>query len=63
MNVVLDDCEEVDSKRGTRTALGRLLLKGDNISLLAPAAQPQHAVPTLAAGAAVSVAVAVEASS
>ena len=34
MNVVLDDAEEVDAKRHTRTPLGRLLLKGDNITLI-----------------------------
>lgn len=34
MNVVLDDTEEVDAKRKTRTPLGRILLKGDNITLI-----------------------------
>lgn len=34
MNLVLDDAEEVSVKRGTRKALGRILLKGDNITLM-----------------------------
>lgn len=42
MNVVLDDAEEVDSKKKTRTPLGRLLLKGDNITLITAAPAPQQ---------------------
>ena len=38
MNLVLDSAEEVSPKRKTRRPLGRILLKGDNITLLAPAA-------------------------
>jgi small nuclear ribonucleoprotein E len=34
MNLVLDDAEEVSVKRGTRKPLGRILLKGDNITLM-----------------------------
>ena len=34
MNVVLDDVEEVNIKKQTRKVLGRLLLKGDNITLI-----------------------------
>ncbi|KXZ43545.1 hypothetical protein GPECTOR_87g407 [Gonium pectorale] len=34
MNLVLDDAEEVSMKRKTRKALGRILLKGDNITLI-----------------------------
>ena len=36
MNLVLDDCEEIRVKKDARTSstLGRILLKGDNISLL-----------------------------
>jgi small nuclear ribonucleoprotein E len=34
MNLVLDDAEEVSVKRKTRKALGRILLKGDNITLM-----------------------------
>ncbi|CAE7365566.1 snr-6 [Symbiodinium sp. KB8] len=34
MNVVLDDAEEVDAKKRSRTELGRLLLKGDTITLV-----------------------------
>jgi small nuclear ribonucleoprotein E len=34
MNLVLDDAEEVSVKRKTRKAVGRILLKGDNITLM-----------------------------
>jgi len=34
MNLVLDDAEEVHMKSKMRKPLGRLLLKGDNITLL-----------------------------
>ena len=34
MNLVLDDAEEVDMKKETRRAIGRILLKGDNITLM-----------------------------
>ena len=34
MNVVLDDVEEVNFKKQTRKPLGRILLKGDNITLI-----------------------------
>ncbi|OSX78147.1 hypothetical protein BU14_0120s0030 [Porphyra umbilicalis] len=37
MNVVLDDAVEVSLKRKTATPLGRILLKGDTISLLCSA--------------------------
>jgi small nuclear ribonucleoprotein E len=37
MSVVLDDAEEVDLKKETRKAIGRILLKGENITLLQPA--------------------------
>mmetsp|Transcript_15681 Transcript_15681/g.44794 ORF Transcript_15681/g.44794 Transcript_15681/m.44794 type:complete len:96 (+) Transcript_15681:218-505(+) len=39
MNLVLDDCEEIRVKKDVRTSssLGRILLKGDNISLLSQA--------------------------
>ncbi|BGP57738.1 hypothetical protein JCM8202_002391 [Rhodotorula sphaerocarpa] len=46
MNVVLDDAEEVwvkDTKArkvGDRQTLGRLLLKGENITLISPAPRP-----------------------
>ena len=39
MNVVLDEATEVDRKKKTRTELGRIMLKGDNITLI------QHATP------------------
>ncbi|KAL2917488.1 hypothetical protein HK105_202769 [Polyrhizophydium stewartii] len=34
MSLVLDDAEEVAVKTGARKKLGRILLKGDNITLL-----------------------------
>lgn len=34
MNVVLDEAEEVNMKTKNRNKLGRILLKGDNISLI-----------------------------
>ena len=34
MNLVLDEAEEVSVKRKTRKPLGRVLLKGDNITLM-----------------------------
>ena len=34
MNLVLDDAEEVHIKNKTRKTLGRILLKGDNITLI-----------------------------
>ncbi len=34
MNTVLDEAEEVYLKKGTRKKVGRIILKGDNISLI-----------------------------
>ena len=34
MNLVLDDAEEICLKTGSRKPLGRILLKGENITLL-----------------------------
>ena len=34
MNLVLDDAEELAIKKKTRKSLGRILLKGDNITLM-----------------------------
>ena len=34
MNLVLDDAEELTIKKKTRKSLGRILLKGDNITLM-----------------------------
>eukprot|EP00898_Chlorokybus_atmophyticus_P001932 jgi/Chlat1/273/Chrsp1S03054 len=34
MNLVLEDAEELSVKKQTRRALGRILLKGDNITLM-----------------------------
>ena len=34
MNLVLDDAVEKDLKKKTEQALGRILLKGDNITLM-----------------------------
>lgn len=34
MNLVLDEAEEVNSKSSTRRQVGRIMLKGDNITLI-----------------------------
>lgn len=34
MNIVLDETDELDMKRKTKTPLGRILLKGDNVTCL-----------------------------
>ncbi|KAK1571670.1 hypothetical protein Q3G72_021032 [Acer saccharum] len=34
MNLVLDEAEEVNVKKNSRKTLGRILLKGDNITLM-----------------------------
>ncbi len=34
MNVVLDEATEVTSKKATRRDIGRIVIKGDNISLI-----------------------------
>ncbi|KAG2407641.1 uncharacterized protein HKW66_Vig0024630 [Vigna angularis] len=34
MNLVLDDAEEVNIKKKSKKTLGRILLKGDNITLM-----------------------------
>ncbi|KAK1416960.1 hypothetical protein QVD17_26080 [Tagetes erecta] len=34
MNLVLDEAEEISIKKKTKKALGRILLKGDNITLM-----------------------------
>ncbi|RHZ71433.1 hypothetical protein Glove_258g42 [Diversispora epigaea] len=34
MNLVLDNAEELNTKKKTRKTLGRILLKGDNITLI-----------------------------
>jgi small nuclear ribonucleoprotein E len=34
MNLVLDEADEVSVKRKTRKPVGRILLKGDNITLM-----------------------------
>ncbi len=40
MNLVLDEAEEVSVKRKTRKPLGRILLKGDNITLMQTVGRP-----------------------
>lgn len=37
MNLVLDEAEEIRLKAGTRRPVGRIMLKGDNISVISPA--------------------------
>lgn len=39
MNLVLDEAEEVIPKKGIKKPLGRILLKGDSISLIQQAVQ------------------------
>mmetsp|Transcript_60851 Transcript_60851/g.193063 ORF Transcript_60851/g.193063 Transcript_60851/m.193063 type:complete len:88 (+) Transcript_60851:156-419(+) len=34
MNLVLDDAEELSMKKKSRKSLGRIMLKGDNITLM-----------------------------
>eukprot|EP00276_Gloeochaete_wittrockiana_P013880 CAMPEP_0184332638 /NCGR_PEP_ID=MMETSP1089-20130417/1803_1 /TAXON_ID=38269 ORGANISM="Gloeochaete wittrockiana, Strain SAG46.84" /NCGR_SAMPLE_ID=MMETSP1089 /ASSEMBLY_ACC=CAM_ASM_000445 /LENGTH=86 /DNA_ID=CAMNT_0026656113 /DNA_START=20 /DNA_END=280 /DNA_ORIENTATION=+ len=34
MNLVLDDAEEIETKTKQRTRIGRIMLKGDNITAL-----------------------------
>ncbi|EEQ37447.1 putative small nuclear ribonucleoprotein E [Clavispora lusitaniae] len=34
MNIVIDEAEEISTKDGSRETLGRILLKGDNITLI-----------------------------
>lgn len=40
MNIVLDEAEELNMKTKQRTPLGRLLLKGDNITSIQTAPAP-----------------------
>ncbi|KAG0279840.1 hypothetical protein BGZ95_012139 [Linnemannia exigua] len=40
MNLVLDSAFEVDVKKGTRKEIGRILLKGDNITLIQSVSAP-----------------------
>jgi hypothetical protein len=37
MNLVLDDAEEIDVKSKARKSIGRILLKGDTITLMSEA--------------------------
>ena len=34
MNIVLDDAEEIHMKSGKKKEIGRIMLKGDNITLM-----------------------------
>lgn len=34
MNIVIDDAKEISTEDGSSEALGRILLKGDNITLI-----------------------------
>ncbi len=40
MNLVLDDAEEIRLKANTRRPVGRIMLKGDNVSVITPAVAP-----------------------
>jgi small nuclear ribonucleoprotein E len=44
MNMVLDDAVEIDSKKNKREDVGRILLKGDSITMLQEA-QPVRPMP------------------
>ncbi|CAB9504361.1 Small nuclear ribonucleoprotein E [Seminavis robusta] len=44
MNMVLDDAVEIDSKKNKRVEVGRILLKGDSITMLQEA-QPVRPMP------------------
>lgn len=50
MNVVLDDAEELDMKRKTRKPIGRIMLKGDNITLMCAAPAPPKAAGEVSGG-------------
>ena len=39
MNLVLDEAEEINVKKNTKSFIGRVMLKGDNITLLRPVEQ------------------------
>ncbi|PVU96399.1 hypothetical protein BB561_001208 [Smittium simulii] len=41
MNIVLGDCVEVYAKKGVRKEVGRILLKGDNITLIRQLSIPE----------------------
>jgi small nuclear ribonucleoprotein E len=41
MNMTLDDAVELDTKSGKRRDIGRILLKGDNITLIQDASPRQ----------------------
>lgn len=36
MNIVLEESEEIDVRNKTKRSIGRIMLKGDNITLLMP---------------------------
>jgi small nuclear ribonucleoprotein E len=36
MNLVIDDCVEINTKKNISNLIGRIMLKGDNISLIRP---------------------------
>ena len=44
MNLVLDDAFEVHLKKNTRNSLGRILLKGDNITLIQQVVEKEVAI-------------------
>mmetsp|Transcript_44133 Transcript_44133/g.86587 ORF Transcript_44133/g.86587 Transcript_44133/m.86587 type:complete len:99 (-) Transcript_44133:212-508(-) len=48
MNLTLDDTSEIDVKKGTNKPLGRILLKGDTITLMQEAKPvlPEPVAPT-----------------
>merc|ERR1711970_603938 len=47
MNLVMDGAEEIHMKKGTRKPVGRIMLKGDNITLLQQMMEGRRAAPLL----------------
>jgi small nuclear ribonucleoprotein E len=45
MNMVLEDAVEIDSKKNKRVEVGRILLKGDSITMLQEAQPVRPAAP------------------
>ena len=49
MNLVLDNAQEVNTKKKERKELGRILLKGDNITLVQPVSKAAPVAPAVPA--------------
>ncbi len=44
MNIVLEDAVEVFLKKKIRREVGKIMIKGDNVTLIGPAAPPEMSV-------------------